>query len=236
MLRRQLRNRLSVFRANLGPVLLAVSVAVSTTGFAPISIDRTALNLSLPLFSGSWRYFDLNVEIFSGTVWTETQVSQRVEAINRVYAVCKVAIGRLSIKTIAPPTGELNLYRDIAKAGPGGLHDAAVALGKTSTLTLVLIRQFQEGVAGTAGIPSLYAHTLPEMVNRAWVTEETLEPTYLRDRDPSYVPEAHELGHILLNAGHVQDRMNLMADDYRLVNGDLDSSQCASIRSSSLVH
>lgn len=205
-----------------------------TAGFARPSISVQWLVAAVP--PTTMQHFDLNVEIFSGTQWTDALVRQHVVEINRVYSVCNVAIGMLQVTTIAAPTGEVNLYRDIEFKGAGGLHDAAVALGRTSTLTLMLIRQFQEGIAGTAGIPRVYDRSLPEMVNRAWVTEETLEPTYVAARDLSYVPEAHEIGHILLNAGHVSGRKNLMADDYRDVNGELDISQCAAIRSSPLVY
>lgn len=219
-----LRTNVRIVLAFLGAFFLGVGTLAPIEAFASFAPSPT------------WKSFDLDVEIFSGTAWTETLVSKRIQEISRVFAACEVAIGTLKVRTIAPPTGEVNLYRNLEISGSGGLHDAVVALGPTSNLTLMLIRQFQEGIGGTAGIPNLYARSLPEMANRAWVTEETLEPSYVAHRDPNYVPEAHELGHILLNTGHVTGRQNLMADDYRLVNGQLDSLQCAMIRSSPLVH
>lgn len=217
-------------------IIMAGAAVAATSGFARPSISKPSLAFPASAMTMTMKHFDLDVEIFSGTQWTDALVRQHVFEINRVYSACNIEIGNLHVTTIAAPTGELNLYRDIQIRGPGGLHDAAVALGRTSTLTLMLIRQFQEGIGGTAGIPSVYARSLPEMVNRAWVTEETLEPTYIAARDLSYVPEAHEIGHILLNEGHVSGRKNLMADDYRDVNGELDISQCALIRSSTFVY
>ena len=190
-----------------------------------------------PAKAADWKTIDLEVLIFSGTSWTHSIVENRILAISKVYAQCDVSIANVSIKTIPPPTGEINLYRDLETKGRGGLRAAAIALGVTSRLTLVLIRQFQEGVAGTAGIPQLYANTIPEMVNRAWVSEELLEPTYLSARDPNYITEAHELAHILLNTAHLpKGTFGLMSGEFDHVNGQLSPAECTTIRASKFAH
>ncbi len=198
------------------------------------------LGLQLPLRSTAAvppMTVDLDILIFSGTAWTEERLAERLGAINRVYAQCAVSLGHVAVQTINPPTGEVNLYRDLAVEGPGGLRAAAIALGPTPSLTLVLIRQFQEGLAGTAGIPRAYENSFPEMVNRAWVTEEIFEPTYTNARDAGYVTEAHELAHILLNDNHLPaGQKGLMAARPEDVKGALSSNECAAIRASKFTH
>ena len=220
-------NARSALENGMAQNILLVSMAIVLGGFLSGQFVQ----------ADSLKKIDLDVLIFSGTQWTEAIAQKRILEINKVYAQCDVSIGNVAIQIIVPSTGEVNLYRNLDDRSPGGLRAVATALGSTPRLTIVLIRQFQEGIAGTAGVPAMYESAFPEMVNRAWVTEEIFEPTYIRERNPAYVTEAHELAHILLNASHLpKGAFGLMSGEFDHVTGDLSATECAKIRASHFAH
>ena len=70
-----------------------------------------------------------------------------------------------------------------------------------------------------------------------WITRFTSSTRYIDYKVPGYSVEAHELGHILLDADHVywKSKRNIMHGKADMQNNEFTPDQCNTIRQSPLI-
>lgn len=84
-------------------------------------------------------------------------------------------------------------------------------------------------------VNSMYATDGSPLFGTAWITAKILSPAYRAEgRNPTYSVVAHELGHILSNAGHTNSA-GLMSGNYKLVSGKVEGWLCEDLTKSPFV-
>lgn len=177
--------------------------------------------------------FDLTLVVFRGTGWSKAVVLRRLKKVADIYAQCGVRLSQVKLVEARAPGGVIDFFSP-------GLGDTGIAQKVPSTFRPVLF-YFRS-------IPKLNAYSWPEdtedenvadaLKDTAWISLSAAMDLNTKIRDPKYVSEAHELGHILLDSlAHAEvGEANLMAESYEYENDHLTADQCRKIKEHRLVH
>lgn len=225
-----------------------------------ISLLFWQVGLSPNLFASE---FQLGVKIFSipyisnpnsklislkgvrlkGVLWDERTIIVEMEKVNRILIHCNVQVSHFSLYQ-SSFSGTLSNFSDVEQLSASldevgfreGIEPVLVFAGSISGYFLYL-----GGKTGGFSFNEQSVKNLntgidsKRLVNIAFALDQAQTNEYLVQRSSDYSPIAHELGHILLNSGHV-NFSNLMADKKNLVNGHLTAEQCFALQENPLLN
>lgn len=198
--------------------------------------------------------FDLTVVMFRGTGWTYPQVEPHFKRINEIYAQCGIRLEEVKVVESDAYRGLLDVRTPwagedltIAKAVPRGVERPA----------MFLMRDLPSQMSAYAGIPSYALQELdPAIHDMIFVSDYVNSPdwpyyqdgdvsgrVYRSKIDPSYEVFAHEIAHLLANAGHelpgqngiAKDEKNLLMGEKSGVSDRLLPRQCEAFKSNPLL-
>lgn len=191
---------------------------------------------------------DVKVVIFKKSDWNLNQVKNQVDAANKVYSQCGVALRPIYINALEPSEVSFDLegYSDPLEAR--GVNGSLILVEKYSDPnrpTIFFMQGFDPQFAGitATSMPQIRVQQKDQRpaLNSAWISYQIQrldgagpgEGGY----NPGYNVVAHELGHVLLNADHENDsgKFNLMHSDPQNLNGRLTLEQCQKIQASKMV-
>jgi hypothetical protein len=179
--------------------------------------------------------------ILKGSKWDKKIIKLELAKVNMIFSQCEIQIKdiRLMNSTIAPAFSSVV---DVTKAA---LSFEKNKLKKRKEVVLVFASTItgklrEEGGEKTGGFS--FNHASQEYASKEEMSLENLivlldiahTEGYKILRNSEYSPIAHEMGHVYLNEGHVNEA-NLMASSINLVNAELTSEQCEYFRNSDLI-
>lgn len=176
---------------------------------------------------------DLDIIVLRGGGWSTTEIKKRYKDLAAVYAECEIGIRHAQIIEADSYVGvdvafdivEENLRGDmgrLALAAPENIHGRIRAYH---------IRSFSNGNVGFAGSPH-QKHLLGEespVLNTIWITAVVNTESYKKKKAKGYLTEAHELGHVLTQAGHITSNSpNIMTSKSQ--GRSFNQEQCLAMR------
>jgi len=210
-------------------------------GFSKVKIyhlnaDRFATENEVQQFTHK---FALTVVLIRESGWTINLALENFQKAYEIFAQCgvklnkiKLVIGHAPLKHRVADFGILGIDRFIALNTPPTLHPIVYLMEDTNMYFIETLNIHNPHMS--------YAYfekvkSFPELVNTTWVSSFINMNSEKRLR-AGYNSLAHELGHILLNDGHVLEKIpNLMSEYVDLGNNKLTKKQCEKIKNSPLV-
>jgi hypothetical protein len=200
-----------------------------------ISLNRSQLTDPTDAATRLTHQFSLTAVIYRDAGWSADEVESHIKRTAHIYAQCGIAISSATLVLADSPNGWIDI--DGQTSGPNGNTErmAQMIPGRDRPVAFY-VRSCRGGQTAFAN-PVFYSEKGAPGVNTVWITLDVITPAYLKLRDPSYVPDAHELAHLLTNGGHVDDDSvrNVLSDYIDLVNDRFTPDQCARMKSSPLV-
>lgn len=179
--------------------------------------------------------------------WSDTLLNEHLKEAQQVYNQCGLELTMGSTKKVTTETDEI--YFDLEGYTYGEAPHANGALSfsaqhaKKNKLSLFLFQSFdpEYGHISATAMPKVRI-TQPDQrpaENTVWLSyrAEQLRQPFTPGPHNGYSILAHELGHVLLNAGHFETigTFNLMHEVGSFLNGRLTLEQCQKIQASPLV-
>lgn len=216
-------------------------------------LSAAAFSFELDFYRDKFRVYthevDVNVVYSQDSRWSPELLKEHFEEAAQVYAQCGV---RLNVGQVEQDSGPSEIYFDLeGYVAPDDPRPAGSALNlakthrKGNSVTAIFFEEFDMGAR------TIMATAVPRQRISQKDQEEALNTVWITGRveyDRQFTPEeggypngynvlAHELGHVLLNDGHVNDYgvHNLMHESMYYLNGRLDLAQCERIKKSELV-
>lgn len=162
--------------------------------------------------------------------WSKEQIEQRLTRVAQIYSQCGIKVARATLVTVDAPNGWVDVdYSDEER-------DLKIATMTPTTDKPILfyVRSSREGQTAYAWRQG--KSRPPALTDTAWMTTEINTAAYKKLRDPTYSPDAHELGHIFGNCEHNADgSKNFLAGDVALLNDKIQPKQCENMKKHNLV-
>lgn len=180
--------------------------------------------------------FNLTVVVLRKSGWESEEVLQRLKRVAEIYSQCGVKLGKVTLVEGDSPFGG----REVSREWDESSEMISKALPTSVERPVLFYIGAEEGYLTGFSAPKYFVRDFLQdpsdpLLDTAWVTSATKTMEYKKGRDSAYSTEAHELGHILTDAGHVMGSRNLMAADKDYVNDKLNPKQCETIHKSPLV-
>ncbi len=187
---------------------------------------------------GQDHFFDLEVYVLKNSVWTDHLIINRIKKLSTFFNKCDVRIYQINIRFIESEMYSYHLfqrksdhYQELLNLKKSLMTDKS-----TRALKLIYVFGFEDPTNGIAFTDrSKGAST--QLGGFAFISTEVLnwEQSQRRRLDPNFSVEGHELGHILLNSGHVlYGQTNFMAPE--ATSAKISKHQCNSIKESPYVY
>lgn len=171
----------------------------------------------------------IRVLVFQKTGWHNYEIDPRIAHANKVLNQCGIQIKVDQISYLDVPSDQLDLTLD---GTVNGLTETGHRYPTNGKITLFYIRSStpQQGAFSIRPGNSSVGVT-DELRGSAWFTAYTkLYEAYI---DESASTEAHEIGHLLLDKGHVSGpEKNFLQGDPKLLSNQINPDQCEKMRSS----
>lgn len=211
-------------------------------GLTEVSIlNFTTEEIGQVLPSSSWTHkFDLHFVLLKNSSWNIAQVIGHLRQVVLTFAQCKVKVDRVKIVSAFAPGAHV-----IADYGSHGIDLMMAKSVPSSHRPLLFLVEgtdefypFKRPDRPSANASyAYYARTdfKDERLNTAWIS------SYVNKKPPMrfsshYNSVAHELGHLLLNFGHVEEREpNLMSAYVDWGDMHLTKAQCEELYASPMI-
>jgi len=185
------------------------------------------------------RQIPLLFVVEGGSKWDGLAVlNAQITKVNTILAKCGVAIGEVAVKTVVWHEGLVNRINNASPYKAPAILELVKGAELPATRPVLFL--FGKGLAQTAKAMNrtsvdFYARTFPEseaMLNMIVMTEQYINNTPVPHATATYNTMAHELVHLLGNAGHIPENRNLMSDfeTRGSQTGDLNTAQCQAIQ------
>jgi hypothetical protein len=185
-----------------------IDVIAADVWSAPALIDESAVETPLTLL------IPLDVLLLDSG-WQTAEASAVLDEAQAILARCGFGFDDVRLRRVQAP----DYLRDLATGSARTLMDAVRLNGSHRRITIVFARDTHMSIAFDAE-----AFGRANTRSRPWLTDSVWLTLSLQDRG---IALAHELFHILVNAGnHVDTPGNLMLARTTGDNRDLDPEQC----------
>lgn len=176
---------------------------------------------------------DLSIYISERSQWDKQQIRDRLEEANLAFVSCNVAINNVYVHRWRPSNPHLRVddYRSDSKYFDG-IREAAHKSKQINPIKLFYFENYINSFTSGPALPiAIYPDPQlePAAFNTAWFPYQSAQR--LRPIGNSYNEEAHEIGHIMLQAGHDHSgENNIMANDSEIRGLRFNKDQCEIIR------
>lgn len=188
----------------------------------------------------SLKLIKLKAVTLKGVKWNEAVIKFELERVNRIYSQCSLQINEVELLSLNS-SSTVSEISDVQKIAD---HLEKIKFKTRKEVVAIFAGELggelkMMGGEQTGGFSfnhsNLEESSEEELVleNVAVLLDRGHTTQYKKIRHTEYSPIAHELGHILLNMGHM-DTPNLMASSPALVTPDLTAEQCSIIEKSVL--
>jgi hypothetical protein len=168
--------------------------------------------------------------LFRNAGWTKEEVITRFRGVAAIFSQCGIQI---TLATVVEADAPKN-WIDVSWRGERRDLQIAKLAPETSKPILFFVRSDRDGNIAYAWRRG--NNPDPHLSDTAWITAQVTRQSYRSRRDPSYLTEAHELGHILGDCSHVDDgSRNFLAGRYNLLNDQIRQDQCDAMKRHPLV-
>ncbi len=179
----------------------------------------------------------ISVVVFKNTSWKNLEVIKQVDSAAKVLNQCGLRLNKAHLINVEAPnkTAIIRRHRACFDPEPDGHHHITNTIPYLPGIRIFYIKRFIIGPEAFAAADYTSINTPAE--NTIWLQPRS--PDAIPAFDPNYQVLAHEIGHILLNSGHIKDKgeniPNLMSGKPSLLNNELTFEQCELLRSHRLV-
>jgi hypothetical protein len=206
----------------MGKYLLLVLLS----GYSLLGLGNTA---NAKLEDSKILTLPIRVIVFKKTGWHKYEIEPRIALANQVLSQCGIQVTADEISYLDVPSSQfdINLAGDQNK-----LTETGHRYPTNGKITLFYLRSSDPQQGAFSIRPSNNsAGVTDELRGSIWFTVYTkLYESYI---DESSSTEAHELGHLLLDQGHVSgNEKNFLQGDPKLLSDRVNPDQCEKMRSS----
>lgn len=183
--------------------------------------------------SNATHTFDLEIVLFENSGWKLRDIRRNLANAQKVLAACRVDIRKVKLIRGEAPPSWLTPKPEVESRASNSMREIADQSPKTKNIRFFYFDHFENyrdaGPKSTAyaGIRSQHGKR-GALNNTIWMPLFTNSHTEPVDR--LYTTEAHELGHVLMDAPHHVEEQNLMAGERRKLNSRLTKDQCKKMR------
>ena len=229
-----------------------VAIAIFTSSLTSWSSDSNLPSIHFYQQNPQYNFeylLPVNVIEFKKSRWSQKNISDNFEEAAEVLAQCGVKLDIRS-ETISSRNAEVTFDLE-GYSDPSEPHDLNGALAISKELAKINVMNIFFIESFDADFRSITATSMPLMrikfpdqsvtENTVWITEQIETNRHLQanagGNNSGYSAVAHEMGHVLLNSGHVTEHyvFNLMHESASNLNGRLTQEQCAQIKKSKLL-
>lgn len=198
--------------------------------------------------------FELDVVNVRESGWSEEVLIERYNRVSEVFKRCGILLDEIRLITVDGPRDIVDLNRinktlnteapnlaeiNVTEFNPGEVNtESDYRFGERMPNNGRLTNIHINDVLGNPSISSpefIFGEDHP-LLNKQWIESRVLDQVYRRKRNPHICTEAHELGHVLLNQGHLtSDEENIMNGNGELRNDQFSPEQCSTMKTHKLV-
>jgi len=216
-----------------------------------LALDAGIISFELANPYGAYTHTaDIRVIHFSASEWKEYEIQAQLEEAANVYAQCGVKLNVSQIYSSNLLEGvvmfDLEGYTDASEIPEkNGALNLAKEYASPQELNIFFMQSFDPdfGTVSATAVPESRVVHKDQLAaqNTIWIAHKIERQRHLSYAEggfhSGYSVLAHEVGHVLLNAGHIEDRTinNLMHAWGQNRNGRLTLAQCKTIQNSPLV-
>jgi hypothetical protein len=171
--------------------------------------------------------------LFRGTGWTREELKIRYQRLAEIFAQCGLKIDRVELIESDAFRGWIDIRSGNLRTEP----DKTIRIREIAKHVPAVNNPIIFYVRSDLNLNGSVAQAWPEFLNpaesrmqdTAWITRQVVatQGYYL----PSFLTEAHELGHILANRDHENLGIpNFLSGEVRLLNSSISLSQCDAMK------
>jgi hypothetical protein len=221
---------------------MLIFLAILTSQLFAINANSEVITTNLSIaHENASKIFSLKGVILKDAKWTDLIIRNELKKVNTIFAQCDVQIKDITVTRIHY-SSTINAITDVLEISK---NLEQIKFKKRKEIVMI----FAGSLGGELKLKSgkntggfsfnhinLSESPMSEMCleNISVMLDNTHTDEYKILRNNDYSPLAHELGHVILDEGHV-DFPNLMAVELGAVNGELTKEQCEIIKNSDLL-
>ena len=217
-------------------ILSIVSFCLAANGQTPSAFSENATSSFADPKS-----VDIDIYVLLNSSWTRDIVAQRVQKLLPFFFPCEIYFRQINIQFIndSPFAGNIFERSEGNYRGLFALLDSIEKLSSVETnerLKLFYLNKFTKSINGIA-FPDGVSDKYRGLVGSVFISTDVIEweTRKAKKLDEDFSVEAHELGHILLNRGHVlYGQTNFMAPEAS--KSRITDEQCRTLRESRFIN
>lgn len=191
-------------------------------------------SLDLPSESKFTHELEITTVLFRGANWTKADVQSRFKRLSGVYSQCGIKVQKVNFVESDAPNGWIDV--DGITRKDGDIESQITKSLPVSERPIFFYVRSSKDVQSAYAQPEYWVSSSSPALNTVWVTSESKSREKNGLYNSSYSTEAHELGHVLLDSGHVKDESeNFLANSFDKLNAKITQEQCNTMKKNKLV-